>query len=148
MSTVSAVYSAVLPPSLMLFCYGDNLKSTSRACDVFKPFSHLCFNRGRFSFWMSKCCLFFLILSLQILKQGQQDCQRSPVFCAFEICPSFCAMHFYFKQIFSFWKIGSIQNPPVPSNSKSNQQCGYFTIISAISKGFCLDASGKSPSAS
>ena len=49
---------------------------------------------------MSKCCLFFLILSLQILKQGQQDCQRSPVFCAFEICPSFCAMHFYFQQIF------------------------------------------------
>ena len=103
---------------------------------------------GKFSFWISKCCLFFLILSLQILKQRQQDCQRSPVFGAFEICPSFCAMHFYFKQIFSFWKIGSIPNPPVPSNSKSNQQWGSSTIISAISKGFCLDASGKSPSAS
>ena len=55
---------------------------------------------------------------------------------------------FISNRFFPFRKIGSIQNPPVPSNSRSNQQWGNSTINSAISKRFCLDLSEKSPSAS
>ena len=141
---MSPFYSAVLPSSLMVFYHGDNSKSTFRPWDVFRSFSHVRFNRGEvflLNFWMLFSLSHFVIENIKT----RTTRLRSLVFCAFEICPSFCAMHFISNRFFHFGKIGSIQNPPVPSNSKSNQQCGNFTIISAIPKGFCLDASGKSP---